>query len=289
MKNKLLLISLLLIVALLSSCGGKGNGTDTTAKDESQRPENGVYYEYSDGGNSDRVVSSITYENGKEVSRNEYDYWDNGRLRAITTKVGNTVTDTWNYNYSTNGLLSQMVRQYTEDGYECRDDYRYDEKGNVTLVSLYTDDVFIGGERFTYTEKNDVSLEERLDANGDVITYTKYSFDEKGEKITGLEKYMYGSRVEYGIYEYSEDGLLASVKYYSSSDKLTQEVRNEYNSEKKISRVLTCDAEGNVLAYTECLYDKDGFNYRDIFYEDGKPVYRYDYTKEGARIYSAYN
>lgn len=288
MKNKLLLIALLLALALLSSCGGKSD-TNKVTGDEADRLENGVYYEYSSGGNSDRVVSSITYENGKEISRNEYDYWDNGRLRSITTKVGDKVTDTWNYNYSSDGLLSQMVRQYTEDGHECRDDYRYDEKGKLTLLSLYTDDEYVGGERYTYTETGDTSLEERLDANGDVITYTKYSFDESGKKVTGLEKYMYGSRVEYGTYEYSEDGLLASVKYYSSSDKLISEVKNEYNADKKVSRVLTCDADGNVLGYTECLYDEEGFNYRDIFYEDGKPVYRYDYTKDGARIYSAYN
>ena len=288
MKIKLLIGTAFLSLLLLASCGAK-EGSDPAKKDEVQYPENGVYYEYSSGGNSDRVVSSITFENGKEISRNEYDYWDNGKLREIKTKVGETVTDTWSYNYSTEGLLSQMVRQYTEDGEKCRDDYRYDNKGNVTLISLYTDDAYIGGERFTYTENGDASLEERLDANGEVITYTSYSFDESGKKVTGLEKYMYGSRVEYGTYEYAEDGLLSSVKYYSSSDKLTQEIKNEYNADGKIKRVLTCDAEGNVLGYTECLYDEDGFNYRDIYYEDGKPVYRYDYTKEGARIYSAYN
>ena len=287
MKTKILCASILAL-SLLCSCAAKDN-TDTAKKDEVQYPENGVYYEYSSGGNSDRVVSSITFENGKEVSRNEYDYWDNGKLREIKTKVGDTVTDTWSYNYSTEGLLSQMVRQYTEEGEKCRDDYRYDEKGNVTLISLYTDDTYIGGERFTYTENGDASLEERLDANGEVITYTSYSFDESGKKVLGLEKYMYGSRVEYGTYEYSEDGLLTSVKYYSSSDKLTEEIKNEYNADGKIKRVLTCDEGGTVLGYTECLYDEDGFNYRDIFYEDGKPVYRYDYTKEGARIYSAYN
>lgn len=288
MKIKLLIGTSLLSLLLLCSCSSK-EAKDPAKNDEVQYPENGVYYEYSSGGNSDRVVRSLTFENGKEISRNEYDYWDNGKLREIKTMVGETVTDTWSYNYSTDGLLSQMVRQYTEDGEKCRDDYRYDEKGNVTLISLYTDDAYIGGERFTYTKNGDASLEERLDANGEVITYTSYTFDESGKNVTLLEKFMYGSRVEYGTYEYNESGLLSSVKYYSSKDVLTKEIKNEYNADGKIKRVLTCDAEGTVLGYTECLYDKDGFNFRDIFYEDGKPVYRYDYTKEGARIYSAYN
>ena len=288
MKIKLLIGTSLLSLLLLCSCSSK-EAKDPEKNDEVQYPENGVYYEYSSGGNSDRVVRSLTFENGKEISRNEYDYWDNGKLREIKTMVGETVTDTWSYNYSTDGLLSQMVRQYTEDGEKCRDDYRYDEKGNVTLISLYTDDAYIGGERFTYTKNGDASLEERLDANGEVITYTSYTFDEGGKNVTLLEKFMYGSRIEYGTYEYNENGLLSSVKYYSSKDVLTKEIKNEYNADGKIKRVLTCDAEGTVLGYTECLYDKDGFNFRDIFYEDGKPVYRYDYTKEGARIYSAYN
>lgn len=288
MKIKLLIGTSLLSLLLLCSCSSKENKAPAK-NDEVQYPENGVYYEYSSGGNSDRVVRSLTFENGKEISRNEYDYWDNGKLREIKTMVGETVTDTWSYNYSTDGLLSQMVRQYTEDGEKCRDDYRYDEKGNVTLISLYTDDAYIGGERFTYTKNGDASLEERLDANGEVITYTSYTFDEGTKNVTLLEKFMYGSRIEYGTYEYNENGLLSSVKYYSSKDVLTKEIKNEYNADGKIKRVLTCDAEGTVLGYTECLYDKDGFNFRDIFYEDGKPVYRYDYTKEGARIYSAYN
>jgi len=287
LKNKLILISVFLLMLVLSSCGGKKTA-DTTANEESQHPENGVYYEYSDGGNSDRVVSSITYENGIEISRNEYDYWENGRLRTITTKVGDKVTDTWNYNYSAEGFLSQMVRQYTEDSFECRDDYRYDNKGNITSIALYTDDRYIGGGRYSYTEDGDTTLEERLDANGDVIAYTEYVFGEN-KKVASLNKYMYGSLMEYGLYEYSEGGLLSSVKYYSSSDELTQEIKNEYNAEKKISRILTCAPDGTILSYTECLYDESGFNYRDIFYEDGKPIYCYDYTEEGARIYSAYN
>ena len=171
MKIKLLIGTSLLSLLLLCSCSSK-EAKDPEKNDEVQYPENGVYYEYSSGGNSDRVVRSLTFENGKEISRNEYDYWDNGKLREIKTMVGETVTDTWSYNYSTDGLLSQMVRQYTEDGEKCRDDYRYDEKGNVTLISLYTDDAYIGGERFTYTKNGDALAKAPAEA-GDYVAEIK--------------------------------------------------------------------------------------------------------------------
>ena len=48
------------------------------------------------------------------------------------------------------------------------------------------------------------------------------------------------------------------------------------------------DKDGNVLSYTESLYDDQGFNYRDIYYKDGKPIYCYDYTPDGPPIMSAY-
>ena len=76
MKNKLILcLSALLFASLLFSCsnGEEKKPDETTA---TEKPENGVYYEYSSGGNSERVVSSTTYKNGIAVSSNEYDYWE---------------------------------------------------------------------------------------------------------------------------------------------------------------------------------------------------------------------
>lgn len=286
MKIKALAFALLSLI-LLSGCTSHSDKLPAVTT-ENDRPENGVYYEYSDGGGSDRINAAITYENGKEIKRNEYDYWDDGKLKTIVAKENDTVTDTWNYNYSPEGILSQMVRQYTEDGCEYKDDYRYDNKGKLTGISIYEDGEFCGGQRFSYNEKGDTTLEEVLDANGDVITYTEYVFDDSGKTVSS-NQYMYGSKTAYSSYEYDEKGILLSISYYGSSDALTRRVVNEYDEKGNIKKVLTYSPEGVVVSYTECLYDDDGFNYRDIYYVDGRPVYRYDYTKDGARIYSDYN
>jgi len=285
LKNKLfVLAALLLVLIFLVSCREAGKDEETTA----DIPENGIYYEYSGTGAGGLVESSTTYENGVAVSRNDYDYWPNGRLKSIVTKKGDKVTDTWYYNYSENGLLSQMVRHYTEDGYECRDDYRYDDEGYMISLSVYSEEQFVGGERYAYTENGELSKKESLDRNGDVISYTQYSFDEKGRE-TGSETYMYGSRSSYSTCEYNDKGQLETVSYFTDKDSLTHTVINEYNDKGKLAKTKDVAPDGTVKSFTECLYDDDGFNYRDIFYVDGKPVYRYDYTKDGARIYSSYN
>lgn len=287
MKNKLSILAFLFaFIMLLSSCGEDNKKQDeTTAQDI---PENGVHYEYSDGGNSDRIVSSKVYENGKVVSSKEYDYWTDGRLKSITTKVKNKVTDTWSYNYSEEGVLSQMVCQYEEDGVQYRDDYRYNEEGKIQSLIWYEDDEYCGELKYSYNEKGNTTLEEHLDANKDVITYTEYSFDENGNTVSS-HKYMYGSVSSYSLYTYNPDtGLLADITFYSSHDEITLIHKYEYNADKKVTKAFVCESDGTVIGYTESLYDEDGFNYRDIYYEDGKPSYCYDYTEEGVPVYSEY-
>lgn len=287
MKYKIIAAALLALSLCLCACSKDGENAETT-KSMSEHPENGVHYVYSDGGNSDRVSQSITYENGKEIYRNDYDYWDNGKLKSITTTVDGEQTDVWYYNYSESGVLSQMVREYTEEGVECRDDYRYNEDCTMSEESRYKDGSFMGGYRYSYNENGDTTLEEQLDANGDVITYTEYSFDEEGRTAKSAN-YMYGSIVGKGVYEYGQTGELLGIKYYDSKDSITSEVRNEYDEKGNLVKILNCDSDGTVLNYTECLYDENGFNYRDIYYQNGTPLYCYDYTEDGARIYSAYN
>ena len=286
MKYKI--ITALLALSLLLCACSKDNGDADTTAPEADHPENGVHYVYSDGGNSDRVSQSITYEDGEEIYRNDYDYWDNGKLKSITTTVDGEQTDVWYYNYGESGALSQMVREHTEAGEKCRDDYRYNEDCTLSEENFYKEDVFVGGLRYSYNDNGDTTLEEQLDANGDVITYREYSFDENGLTVSSAD-YMYGSLIETGIYEYDEEGKLLGIKYYQVGDTLTSEIRNEYDEKGNLVKILNCDADGTVLSHTECLYDENGFNYRDIIYQDGTPLYCYDYTEDGARIYSAYN
>ena len=287
MKNKLLIIAAVLTAAsLLSSCSQSKNNTPADTTEQEQIPENGVHYEYSSGGNDERVVFSTTYKDGIVVSQNEYDYYEDGRLKTVTTKMGGKTVEAWSYLYNEKGVLSQMVRSFTESGYECRDDYKYNSDGKLDTLSWYTADEYEGGYRYTYNDKGDPTLEEQLDRNGDVITYTEYTFNENGDTSAAYH-YQYGSVENHRIYEYDNEKNLIAIVSYDRNDNVTGKIGYEYEDEK-LSRTIEYDKDGNILSYTESLYDSDGFNYRDIYYENGKPVYCYDYTPDGPPIMSAY-
>ena len=287
MKNKLIVAAAVLsAIALLSSCSKnmQEKPEETTAPDI---PENGVYYSYSSGGNSDRVVSSVTYKDGIAVSQNEYDYYEDGRLKTVTTKMGGATVEAWSYLYTEKGVLSQLVRTFTESGIECRDDYKYNKDGKIETLSWYTGKDYEGGYRYSYNDKGDPTLEEQLDRNGDVITYTEYTFNENGDTAAAYH-YQYGSVESHRIYEYDSEKTLTAIVSYDRNDNTIGKIGYEYNAEGKLSRTTEYDKDGNVLSYTESLYDDQGFNYRDIYYKDGKPIYCYDYTPDGPPIMSAY-
>jgi|GEM_PF-3451140 len=283
MKTKVALALFLCISLLLCACAKKPKD-----KNDDSIPENGVHYEYSSGGNSDRVISKTIYENSVAVKVDKYDYWDTGELKTVTTTVGDTVTDIWDYLYAEGGSLKQMVHSFNEGDSKCRDDYRYNQNGTLAQISYYTDDVFSGGIRYTYNKGNTKPcLEENLDPNGDTVTYTEYLFTESGE-IAKASYYMYGSVINYRVYQYNDSEKLSQISFYSSDDVLQSKSEYVYSADGRISQIKELDPNGNLLGYTECLYDDEGFNYRDIYYEDGKPVYRYDYTENGIPTYSEY-
>ena len=227
---------------LLCSCGAKGGSeSETTYAD-------GVQYEYSDGGHSERVSARNVWKDGTVAERSVYDYWENGKLKAITNYSGDTETDSWHYSYTEAGTLSAMVRIYTKDGAELR--------------------------------------QEQYDKNGSVIAYTEYSFE--NGLASGAESYQYDSLTSYWKYSYTEEGKLSEVHFYNYKDELTSRTEYTYDAEGRKDRVCEYGADGSLAGYTQSLYDDDGENYRDIYYEDGKPVYSTDYTKDGAVIYSEY-
>ncbi|MBR6676941.1 MAG: hypothetical protein IKL24_06380 [Clostridia bacterium] len=288
MKNKALTALLfgLCCLILLSSCAKKDKGnTDTTAADTAP-VQNGMVYQYSGGGNSDRVVSGINYENGIETYRQSYDYWPDGRLQGITRTVNGQETESWNYNYYPEGQLMQMVYLYTDGGVECRDDYKYTESGDIQSISSYVDGESMGSTVYTYNDDGKCTKEELLDPNGAVIKHTEYTLDEKGNKVSA-HFFEFGSEFAYSLYEYNKNGSVISVKNYRKDGTFTGEESFEYNADKTMKRATKKDSVGKTVSHTEYLYD-DGFCYREIYYENGKPVYRYDYSKEGTRSYYSY-
>lgn len=289
MNNKLLLITLTaaVIAAIsLSSCHSRsGNPNQNTAVKEEETTD-GVVYSYSSGG-SGNITESKTYEGGRVVSRSEYEYWENNRLKTVTVyDASDSISDTWNYIYYSDGGLQRSVRQYNNGSMPCTDTYDYDENGNVLSLVCRENGNTVGSVTYSYTDGGKLQLEQTLDKNGDVTAYTEYSFDENGN-TTSSHTYMYGSLSSYKEFVY-EDQRLTGITEYTGSGKLSGSVVYTYDENGNITRTENRGADGKVTGYTESLYDSDGFNYKDIYYENGSPKYSYDYTKEGAKVYTEY-
>lgn len=271
---------LLLFCVLLAGCGSKADG------ETAETYADGVHYEYSKGGNSRRITSRGVWKDGELTENCVYDYWETGKLKSITNYSGDTKTEEWYYSYAENGTLSRMIRIFTEDGQECRDDYTYNENGRIDSVKYYSKDTEIGGIRYTYNENAVETKEEQYDRNGDVIAYTEYEFD--GENVIGAKSYQYGSLSSYWEYSYNDGGKLSEVRFYNYKGELNAKEEHIYDASGRQTKVNSYNSDGKLYGYTESLYDDNGFNYRDIYYENGKPKYCWDYTEDGAAVYSEY-
>jgi len=288
--RKVLLISALVIAILIAAAliirPLLPKNTISEEEEETDKiPENGVHYEYSKGGNSERVISRTTYENSVAVSVDTYEYWQTGEIKTITTTAGGKVTDIWNYSFSEGSILAQMVHQSFEGENEYTDDYRYNEKGIITGVTSTINGKANGGVRYTYDKDDLLILEENLDPNGDTVTYTEYSYNESKE-IARSDFYQFGSLFTSEVYEYDEKKLLSITKY--SGESVLSKETYTYDPDGRLTRINKLDPKDTLVGYTECLYDETGFHYRDIYYENGKTVYRYEYNKDGIPVYKAY-
>lgn len=274
-----------LAVLLCLSCLGLASCTSKSAeKTETEVVTDGTAYEYSTNG---KVLSAITYEGGAEVSRIEYDYWPQGSVRTIAFIEEGETVESWNFIYGDDDVtVRRRVREYTENGFSCSDIYDYDEEGKLLTMSTYEEDVYCGSYQYTYNEDGEVSYSCQTDANDDVINYTEYTFNEDGTTQAGYY-YEYGSLARYWINTY-ENGKIVSVVFYDRNDAVMSDTRYEYNSDGNISRTLFHDASGTLLGYMESLYNDAGVHYRDIYYENGQPVYGYNYTEEGISTYFEY-
>ncbi len=198
---KKLLTALLLISLVLCGC-----------KKEAELPEettviaDGSYYEYGTDGKLKTAL--VTYKDGVEVSRDRYIYSLTGDLSQVETIVNGEVILTVSYNYE-NGYLSQQAEQFTSEGVAVKNitTFSGDQKTLPVAIDNYEDGVFMGGERFTYDENDNMIRRDILGFDKSVSTYYEYTYNEDG-KLTTSKYYEFGSLAGITEYNYDEDGNL---------------------------------------------------------------------------------
>ncbi len=209
---KKLIALVLALMLLLCSCG-RAPQSDKES-DETTTPTDGVVYEYSKGGNSERVTAVVTYEGGVEVSRDEYEYNIYGNVESINTiKDGKTV-QTLSYVYG-DGRITGSAKEFTDEGIACKEISSYNEKGYITSTTYYEDNERTGKKNYHYDDKGNMIRSEDVDEAENVLVYTAYTYNEN-KKIERADYYEFDSLTFYYIYEYDEEGKLLKVSQFDS-------------------------------------------------------------------------
>ena len=209
------LIFILAAMLLFCACSKQDEGK----ADETTVPENGTVYEY-DPDDPDKTTAVITYENGVEVSRDNYEYNERGNISAvITVKNGEAVQKT-SYTYGENNII-QSVKEFKDEGVLCKEVSEFSDEGQLDLTAYYEDGVLQGKERYSYDEMGQMIRADREDAEGNSNEYTLYTYD-AGGRIVKAENYLFDCLDTYYEYTY-KDGTINTVKKYDGNGNLISE------------------------------------------------------------------
>lgn len=182
-------------------CGCK---KEESAPEETTAIPDGSYYQYSSDGLLKTAL--ITYKDGVEVSRDRYSYSLTGDLTKVETIVDGKIINTTSYNYE-GGYLYRQADQYTDGGIAVKKltTFTGDDRALPVAVDYYENDVFVGGEKYSYGENNYIAKMEIVGSDGNVSTYYEYDCDENGNIITA-RCYEFGTLA--GVFHYDEHGNL---------------------------------------------------------------------------------
>lgn len=208
---KKLLASLLLLSLLLCSCSG------TSGKDAETTPSDGIVYEYVDG-SEDIVQSVVSYEEGKEVSRDNYAYNKDGQLISITTVQNGKTVQTVSHEYS-GKVLTKTVKAFTDGGISVEEITLYGEDGYIASIDYYENGEKVGRELYYHDEEGNMIRSEEVDDSGFALTYKTYEYNEDGN-LSKVSYYEFDSLTLYWIYTYDIFGEIENITEHDHTGKV---------------------------------------------------------------------
>lgn len=212
-----------------------------------------------------------------------YDYNSQGFLTGeeLLEAVG-TVLEKKSYEPDGYGRIAREFIHYS-DGSADRIEYKYDEKERIVKKLRFDeDDELEAAEHFDF-EGDLLTRECRLDANGELLSDTKYTYDDQGnvievisdnpeEEIWYRKVYRYdaagqhdfvttfnreGDPVERVSFEYDDQGRPTQIVEENRRQKNTLQM--EYNERGDIVFQEEKDLNGEVINRIERIYNHDGF------------------------------
>lgn len=151
-------------------------------------------------------------------NRTEYRYYDATELvRSIV------------YTY-TNGNVSEAV-YYKEDGvFEYKDQYIYDEKGNLIEVSCsYADGSLRSKYMYTYDENGNRTEDSFFIGDGSINSKHLYSYDAQGNRVEELIYHSEGILKYRSLCTYDDEGNLIEVVTYDGEGELHSKALYSYD------------------------------------------------------------
>ena len=205
-------------------------------------------------------------------------------------------------------LLSQLIQNYTPDGYlktvyqlnnkldtVLKERYHY-KNGKLTEIIKILDDSIIIREEITYSAagfkethhsyRNDSLLEkstyktndygfvaQKQTDNGRFVFTSQYQYDDKGLLIFEKETDFYGNTYRQTVIEYDESGLETNKKIQNAAGKLLYYYFTSYDKDNLIVSKLFEDAlTGSKDHYYYFKPDKEG-NWRELVHRKNQQPY----------------
>lgn len=321
-KYLCILLSLIITITMLSSCGEKKeaesekeneSSTDKISAEEnnSDEPSSIPDKEKPENEKKDTVtawlITKITYTYGEKEYIVDYCYDDQHRLIGrIGSSGGNTEEmNPYNFEFDSNGHIISFLEQGGINGIS----YKYNEFGDqIEYFVDYGDRKTIEYTEYEYDKDGRItkksSYTESFDADGNkedmvFIGQTEtYEYNINGDILREIVEF--NGRISTKTYTYDKNGLLIGIKNddVQSNFDNSYEITYKYNDEDiLIEETYTSPNNNSVKNYS---YDEHG-RLKEIIHDSGtRTVYQYDeegnytdsyghkYDKYGNCLYNGY-
>jgi hypothetical protein len=164
-----------------------------------------IEFEYDEDG---KMIRRLVKDDDGELETNETFEYENGLLirQAVMDEDDNLISEDL-YEYNEKGQLLSLLRRNTLDEEELHEVTVYNEKGLRVEVKQYNAvGKLVERIRYTYDEKDQVSMQEDEDVHRH--TFTLFVYDEKGQLIEQEEKNNEGEMVSSILRTYDDEGKL---------------------------------------------------------------------------------
>jgi antitoxin component YwqK of YwqJK toxin-antitoxin module len=235
------------------------NGNLICQKSFNRDQENGEHVEYRYNDLNQVIEELIFFDDDQLAETHRYEYDEQGRVKYESISYQEGSMDHVNYTYHSNGKLHERVQEDEEGTVESREVTEYDGE-KLTRESLYdAEGELVSDTRHTYDEKGNLIETIAWTAEHDEQVKISYEYDEKGrrectETFSGTGQIVARTTVTYddkdNVIEMLEEDTIATKNTKITYDEKEQAVlQEEFNEQEELNHRIerTYDEEGQLI------------------------------------------